>query len=130
MPISTDNDVCRSCPYHPDGTLFCRIDGRPLNTEKHGSRWLLVFQSPGSIEWRERRPLANTENGAGKRMDDAFKRTGTQRDQFDITNAVQCYQGKGANNRDKKPSDGPEICAPREMKVINHVEQDQLGAHS
>ena len=104
MPDSYDNIVCENCPYHPQGKLFCGIEGLPLNTELNGSRTLLVLQSPGIVEWHERRPLANLENGAGRRFTESLGRIGLCRNNFDITNAIQCYQGKGLNKRDKRPS--------------------------
>jgi len=75
----------------------------PLKKEDNGSDILLILQSPGEKEWEIGLPLQNFHNGAGLRFQKSFKRIGKTRTDYDITNAVQCYPGKGANGRDNKP---------------------------
>lgn len=96
--------------------------------EDNGASVLLIFQSPGENEWRSKKPLSNSdEASAAGRFRRAFKRTNTSRANFDITNAVQCYQGKaqargGKAPRDKKPSEtARKRCAQwLKLDVENH----------
>lgn len=100
------NSICHNCPYSEDGNPYVPPSDRtysPLEKEDNGSDVLLIFQSPGEVEGESGLPLQNFINGAGLRLKNSFKRIGKSRSDFDITNSVQCYQGKGANGRDKKP---------------------------
>jgi uracil-DNA glycosylase family 4 len=100
------DNPCQKCPYHESGRLHVAPSNRPyssLEKENNGSDILLIFQSPGDVEWEAGLPLQNFKNGAGLRLENSYRRIGKSRSDFDITNAVQCYQGKGANGRDKKP---------------------------
>lgn len=101
------DENCVGCPYHKDGSLHVHPPTRasyPLEKTNNGAEVLLVLQSPGEVEWKVCLPLQNFENGAGLRFKKSFDRIGKDRTGYDITNSVQCYQGKGANGRDKKPS--------------------------
>lgn len=98
---------CQNCPYNVSGRLHIAPNTRlysPLEKEDNNSNVLLIFQSPGEIEWEAGLPLQNLRNGAGLRLQNSFERLGKCRSDFDITNTVQCYQGRGKNGRDKKPS--------------------------
>jgi uracil-DNA glycosylase family 4 len=103
-----DDPVCRGCPYHHQRSLAAPApEGRrhvPLETERHESATLLIFQAPGSEEWRKGRPLISRESphSAAARLRNAWTRLGLRREDFDITNAVQCFPGTG-NPRDKPP---------------------------
>jgi len=106
MPRDYDEN-CVGCPYHKDGSFHIQPPSRrssPLEKTDNGAEVLLVLQSPGEVEWQACLPLQNFENGAGLRFKKSFERIGKNRKDYDITNSVQCYQGKGANGRDKKPS--------------------------
>jgi uracil-DNA glycosylase len=101
------SNFCQDCPYHVSGRLHLPPVNRsysPLEKEDNGSDILLIFQSPGEVEWESGVPLQNFENGVGLRLENSFRRIGKCRSDFDLTNTVQCYQGKGANGRGKKPS--------------------------
>ncbi len=104
---------CMGCPYvgsHHLDERFSNCEARPLSMEDNDAAVLLIFQSPGESEWKTKRPLSGfDETSAGARFRRAFDKTNTAREGFNITNAVQCYQGKaqaqGAKApRDKKPS--------------------------
>lgn len=90
---------------------FSDCEARPLSMEDNGASVLLIFQSPGESEWKTKRPLSGFDDtSAGARFRRAFDKTNTAREGFNITNAVQCYQGKaqargGKAPRDKKPSE-------------------------
>ena len=105
---------CLGCPYAESlhlGDSFTTSAASPLSMENNGARTLLIFQSPGVEEWRVKRPLASLHGGsAGDNIRRAFARVGKTREDFNITNSVQCYQGKLQAQgklapRDKKPSE-------------------------
>jgi uracil-DNA glycosylase family 4 len=103
------NNFCEGCPYNQNGDRYTPPNNRdysPLKKEDNNSDVLLVFQSPGESEWDRGLPLQNCINGAGLRIQTSLQRIGKTRTDFDITNSVQCYQGKGGNKRDKKPVKG------------------------
>lgn len=101
-------NFCSGCPYHVSEPLHVTTSTRPpycpLQKEDNGAEVLVILQSPGEVEWEAGLPLQNFVNGAGLRFKNCFQRIKKTRRSFDITNAVQCYQGKGARGRDKKPS--------------------------
>ena len=104
---------CCSCPYRnqkhlPAGEQTQRADP-PVDLEYNGSDTLIVLQAPGEEEWRCGRPLmAVKKKGgtAGERVRKSWDRKGKKREDFDIIEAVQCYPGRGTNNRDEKPNPG------------------------
>jgi uracil-DNA glycosylase len=113
MPIDFI-EHCRGCPYEGASHLDQRLsncEARPLNIENNDASVLLIFQSPGENEWRSKRPVSSLDEASvAGRFRRAFKKTNTSRANFDITNAVQCYQGKALSRgqeapRDKKPSE-------------------------
>lgn len=103
---------CSVCPYRDQlqlvGTEWIVEGGVPLNIEKgKNTSTLLVFQSPGVEEWKARRPLmavAKRGGTAGSRIERSWVRTNKSRENFDITNSVQCYAGQYTSGRDKPPS--------------------------
>ena len=101
----------KSCPIHSKNTA---VDARivrstnllnklPLSMEHNSDDVLLIFQAPGCEEWRNRQPLwSRVRRSAAVRICKSLKRIKKSRHDFSITNAVQCYPGKGST-RDKKP---------------------------
>ena len=74
--------------------------------EDNESDVLLIFRSPGCEEWREKRPIYSDEQDSshtGAVMRNAFERLGKKREDFNITNAVQCYPGQSNNGQDCPP---------------------------
>lgn len=112
MPVDFMNH-CLGCPYEGANHLddkFSDSEARPLNMEDNGASVLLVFQSPGTEEWRAKRPLASlNRSSAAMRLERAFTKLHLTRQNFNITNAVQCYQGKAASIGGK-PSRDDELC--------------------
>ena len=104
---------CRGCPYEGARHLddrFADCEVRPLSMEDNGASVLLIFQSPGVEEWRTTRPLASSNRtSAATRLQLAFTKLHLTRKNFNITNAVQCYQGKAASIGGKPPRDD-ELC--------------------
>jgi len=108
MP-SFDSRYCFKCPYKNQAHLppKWRQDREtvPLDVEDNESDILLVVQAPGEAEWAVGKPLQpTTRRGgtAGIRVAQSWERTGKERESFNITNAVQCFPGKG-NKRDRPP---------------------------
>ena len=99
MPANYSRHCC-SCPYNQ------RCIRGPLSMER-GSRnadVLLIFQSPGEEEWKNKTPISSDNpRSAAARIQRSLCRICKKRCDFSITNAVQCYPGKGRNGRDKKP---------------------------
>ena len=100
MPGQFTN-YCRQCPYRG------RCSRLPLSMEDNSHDVLLIFQAPGIDEWREQRPIhsPNTRSAAA-RIRNSLRRIRKSRCDFSITNAVQCYPGRGSNGRDKQPRMG------------------------
>jgi len=119
MELNMSNS-CQDCPYHVSERLHLPPTNRPyspLEKEDNGSDILLIFQSPGIVEWESGLPLQNFKNGAGLRLKNSFIRIKKSRSDFDITNAVQCYQGKAANGRDKKPNKRAQEKCRQKLKI-------------
>lgn len=109
MP-SFDSSYCLKCPYRNQAHLTqeWRQDREtvPLDVEDNESDILLVVQAPGEAEWEVGRPLQPTtrQGGtAGSRIAQSWERTRKERKSFNITNAVQCFPGKG-DKRDQAPA--------------------------
>jgi uracil-DNA glycosylase family 4 len=108
MPITYESH-CTGCPYFHAAHLsseFRSVRSAPLSKESRKAPVLLIFQAPGEIEWRTGAPISNPKPGsAGARLDKAFIAVGKTREDFDITNTVQCFPGKHtATARDKPPT--------------------------
>ena len=117
--LQVNNKWCKKCPY--SGAAHMNNQGKPLRLENNNSKILLVFQAPGIEEWKQRKPIISKKrNSASSRMENAFKRKCKNRQDYDITEAVQCYPGYG-NNRDKKPSKKAVECCKEHLKrdIIN-----------
>ncbi|MCK9427941.1 MAG: uracil-DNA glycosylase family protein [Candidatus Cloacimonadales bacterium] len=105
---SYNNPFCIGCPYinqnHLVNTQFYIQNAQPLSIQTNiNSDILIVFQSPGEFEWRNNTPLSSdSSHSARARIENSWRRTGHKRQEYDITNAVQCYTGK-SNSRDLKP---------------------------
>lgn len=102
---------CNGCPYENAKHLSQEdreIRSAPLSMDKgKQATVLLIFQAPGVNEWRNGRPVSSTAlRSAGGRLTKAFRQTGKTRDNYAITNTVQCFPGKrsqAADARDKLP---------------------------
>lgn len=83
--------------------------------EVNATRALLIFQAPGEQEWRSQRPVISvSDRSAARRFRDSLDRIGKSRQDFSITNVVQCYPGRGRNGRDKRPREqAKRSCAQR-----------------
>lgn len=116
---------CHSCPYfqqkHLPITQHTSRISPPIELEAHGSSTLLIFQAPGDIEWavgQAIQPTTKIGGTAGVRIRNSWVRRGKIREDFDITNAVQCFPGNGGA-RDIKPTDAAiSFCAERLMKAL------------
>ena len=99
MP-NTFQEHCCGCPYRKK---YQSTNKLPLSMEHNSDDVLLIFQAPGCEEWRNRQPLwSRVRRSAAVRICKSLKRIKKSRHDFSITNAVQCYPGKGST-RDKKP---------------------------
>ena len=106
---------CNGCPYNGSVHLPSTECSSPLSTEcprplsmEHNpdTTALLIFQAPGCREWVMKRPICSeSRHSAAARIENSLSlsRVNASRYDFSITNAVQCYPGKGHNGRDKKP---------------------------
>jgi uracil-DNA glycosylase family 4 len=109
MP-SFDSRYCLKCPYRNQAHLppewKQNRETVPLDVDDNESDILLVAQAPGEAEWIAGKPLQPTtrQGGtAGSRIAQSWERTGKERESFNITNAVQCFPGKG-DKRDLAPA--------------------------
>ena len=104
MPC-TFREYCNGCPYHDSVHLLQSGLRSPLSMEyRPDTAALLIFQAPGCHEWVERRPIcSNRSHSAAARIRNSLRRINARRCDFSITNAVQCYPGKGGRGRDKPP---------------------------
>lgn len=81
----------------------------PMSMEDNGADVLLIFQAPGVAEWQEGKPICSVHSSsAGGRLAVAFNALGRTRQDYNITNTVQCFPGKrasisGERSRDKIP---------------------------
>lgn len=127
MPSSYEH--CSDCPY-ACGRQLTESDkanrDRPLRMEDNGSDTLLVFQSPGIEEWKTGKPISSSNpRSAAAKMAKAFELVGSDRGQFDITNAVQCFPGKrGAevdlSSRDRSPPAEVLVACSKWLKADIH----------
>lgn len=92
---------CTDCPYNKN---LEKAEEKPLSMENNSSDILLIFQAPGESEWMKKAPICSeNNNSAAARIRNSLSRLGKLRSNFNITNATQCYPGKLASGRDKKP---------------------------
>lgn len=130
-----NNKKCFNCPYHNKkhlkSTNYSNGNG-PLSLENNNSNILLVFQSPGVLEWQVGKPLQSKNNkpqSAASRINNSWKRCGKKRSNYDITNAIQCYPGKYKGGRDKKPrKDSIESCLERLKNDIKNGQYRRIIA--
>ena len=111
MPSNYSSSYCQHCPYCKTKHLSGSIQRLPLNAEVRGKSILLVFQAPGENEWTgnggKNNPapiISNNYRSAAARLRNSFKRIQKTRMDYDITEVVQCYPGKNANKRDRRPN--------------------------
>ena len=119
MPITFD-DHCNSCPYNP-GNMYAispnQRQSTPLLMEANSGRVLLIFQAPGIDEWIARKPICSSNPmSAAARIRNSLVRLGMSRTHFSITNATQCYPGKGNSTRDKRPLTSARRCCSNWLK--------------
>ena len=116
-------EECHHCPYFDQQHIAASAavvvrDSPPVLSESNGSRILLVFQAPGIDEWETGKPLQPTikpGGSAGRRIELSWSRTGFNRNNFDITNAVLCYPGR-KKIRDNKPSEKAIACCIKNLE--------------
>jgi uracil-DNA glycosylase len=136
------DENCQKCPYHNQAHLInttyqtTRTPPVPVGLENNSSDILLVFQSPGTAEWKVGAPLQVTARSAGKRIENSWKRKRKQsslqypiRHDFDITNTVQCFQGKAKSGRDAKPKKmAIQCCSNRLMAILQKKNYSKIIA--
>lgn len=102
---------CGVCPYieqahiHDLKLKTSRVNP-PIELENNNSDILLIFQSPGDVEWKIGRAVQDTTKiggTAGSRISDSWKRVSKSRTDFDIVNLVRCFPGR-KEKRDLKPN--------------------------
>ena len=103
MP-ETYGEACTNCPYRR-GNPHHQPPGAPLSMERNNGRVLLILQAPGVDEWCCRRPaISQSPHSAAARIRKSISGLGRTREDYSITNAVQCYPGRGqTSGRDKRP---------------------------
>jgi len=109
---------CNGCPYLNADQLqshFQKMRAIPLSMEENNADVLLIFQAPGVDEWAKGKPVISTKNGsAGVRLEAAFRRANRTRQNYNITNTVQCFPGKKPQVGVTKPRDlAPSAAARR-----------------
>lgn len=109
---------CTGCPYLNADHLeshFQKMRMTPLSMEENDADVLLIFQAPGVDEWTTGKPVISTKNGsAGVRLKLAFHRANRTRQDYNITNTVQCFPGKKSQVGISKPRDlAPSAAARR-----------------
>ncbi|WP_431484124.1 uracil-DNA glycosylase family protein [Pseudomonas solani] len=108
---------CIGCPYNnaahlPVSSQYNR--SAPLSIEDNGASVLLIFQAPGVDEWAKGRPVASTNpSSAGVRLATAFRIAGRTRQDYNITNTVQCFPGKEPQVGTTRPRDNAPTAAVR-----------------
>lgn len=104
MP-ETYGEACTNCPYRQCSPHY-QPPGAPLSMERcNHSRVLLILQAPGVDEWSCRRPaISQAPLSVAARIRNSLCRIGRVRENYSITNAVQCYPGRSqTSGRDKPP---------------------------
>jgi len=109
---------CNGCPYLNADHLqphFQNMRSAPLSMEENDADVLLIFQAPGVNEWAKGKPVISTKHGsAGVRLNAAFRRVNRTRQNFNITNTVQCFPGKKSAVGVSNPRDlAPKAAAQR-----------------
>ncbi len=112
---------CKDCDYNlANGFAPTEIirPKTPLSVENNSSKTLLVFQAPGYAEWSEGKPICSENvHSAAARIRNALKRLKLNRQDFNITNAVQCLPNKAASGRDKSPTANARKCCLKWLKI-------------
>ena len=121
MPNNTAN--CSLCPFNPQNNManlhsknlayiWNAKNNGPLMLENNNSDILLVFEAPGIDEWHKRQPIISKRKfSAGRKFDDALKKAGKYRTNYDITEAVLCFPGKSTTGTNAKIQEEVEIAA-------------------
>ena len=135
------DENCQNCPYHNqvhliNTTYQTARNPEPVGLEDNNGNILLVFQSPGTEEWKVGKPLQVTARSAGKRIENSWKRKRKQsslqypiRHDFDITNTVQCFQGKAKSGRDAKPKKmAIQCCSNRLLGILQKKNYSKIIA--
>lgn len=115
--MSYDQENCPTCPYyeqkHLDPTSKTDRQHPPIILENNESEVLLVFQAPGTDEWRVGeaiQPVKKQGGSAGARIDQSWGRCQKNRKDFDIINVVQCFPGTIRNSTRDLPPNTMSIC--------------------
>ena len=110
---------CLDCPYCNGKHLpteYWSMRSMPLSMEDNNGDTLLIFQSPGIEEWKKGKPLSShIAQSAGGKLKTAFKLLGKSRENYSITNTVQCFPGKQEPNNGKKPRDKQPVKAAQNL---------------
>lgn len=111
-------DHCFDCTHNKTAaSLETPQSELPLSMEKNSGNTLLIFQSPGIYEWKDKKPICSENNrSTAARIRNSLIRIGKCRTEFSITNAVQCFPGKYENGRDKTPSKSIIRCCSNWLK--------------
>ena len=134
---------CAGCPYQNADhlpKLFQKMRTAPLSMEENHAEVLLIFQAPGVNEWEKGKPVVSTKTGSvGVRLEAAFLRANRTRQNYNITNTVQCFPGKktqnsGITSRDVAPPAAVRFhCAEwlrLDLEAHNYKRIVVFGAHA
>ena len=134
---------CIGCPYHNAAHLPVasrQVRSVPLSMEDNGASVLLIFQAPGVEEWTNGRPVVGTNpSSAGVRLEAAFRIARRTRQDYNITNTVQCFPRKNPQVGPAKPRDNAPLAAARrhcsewllqDIQVHSYKRIVVFGAHA
>jgi hypothetical protein len=110
----------------------------PIELEDNNSTTLLVFQSPGDVEWDVGHAIEDHNlkgRSCGAKVARSWSRKKRTRSEFDIVNVVQCYQGKNLNTSKDEAIPKPIVrtCSARleaALKRKKYVEAIGFGVHA
>ena len=119
------NQNCYNCPYnnqiHLAKTPYITTRNTPpIELEDNQSDILLVFQAPGSEEWKVGfaiQPTVKPGGTAGSRLLQSWNRKSKSRSDFDIINTVQCFPGN-TGNRDTAPNVMAICCCSKRLLLV------------
>ena len=96
MPLAIKPKKCSGCPAEKIGLGFVPPEGR--------GKTVFLGQGPGESEAYSSRPF-HPEAPSGRLLTRWINRSGYQRTEIWLGNAVQCYLKKGKKSRDPTPAE-------------------------
>lgn len=134
---------CINCPYNQQQHLAVNLQSNvnsPLSIRygRKNADKLLIFQAPGIDEWQgntvsgNREPIdsISSHSAAARMRNSIIKRKHLTKDDYDITEAVQCFPGKSStSNRDKQPcAKSRYYCLQYLISDLSHKQYRQIVA--